>query len=336
MHEAKYYSRKDGKVVKCNLCPWNCVIREDSYGNCGVRKNTDGKLYSESYGEASSFGIDPIEKKPLFHFLPGTRVLSFGTLGCNLHCMHCQNDTISQSKPGEYRTEHIIPKDIVRTAVDNCCRSIAATYNEPTVFYEYMFDTFRYAKENNVKSVIVSNGYINPEPLKDLMPYLDAANIDLKGFSDKFYREITTARLKPVLRSLKMLYENRIWLEITNLIIPKLNDNLDEIKKMCEWIKENLSTDVPLHFTAFYPCYKLADVIPTSKEILIKARDVASKAGFKYVYIGNVRIPEGESTTCPECGRTVVERHGFSVAKYDLKRGKCNACNSRIDGVFLH
>ena len=333
MFEAKYYTKKKD-LVQCNLCPRNCIIKDNELGDCGVRKNINNKLYSLVYGKAVSVAVDPIEKKPLFHFMPSSKILSWGTVGCNLHCKQCQNWTTSQAKPGEYPDSELMPADLVKSAIESDCKSIAATYNEPTVFYEYMLDTFKLAKKKNLKTVIVSNGFINEKPLKGLLPYLDAANVDLKCFNNNFYKETTTAWLEPVLETLKTINKSRTWLEITNLIIPTLNDDLKEIKKMCDWIKDNLGSNVPLHFSAFYPCYKLDNLSPTSENILIKARNTAKKAGLKYVYMGNVRTEDGETTYCPKCKKQLIKREGFFVTENNLEKNKCKFCNEKIDGVF--
>ena len=337
MFEAKYYIKnyKNKKeLVQCNLCPRNCVIKEGEIGNCGVRKNIDGKLYSLVYGRAVSVAVDPIEKKPLFHFMPSTKILSWGTIGCNLHCKHCQNWTTSQAKAGEYPDSELMPKDLIKAAADANCKSIAATYNEPTVFYEYMLDTFKLAKKKNIKTVAVTNGFINEKPLKDLLPYLDAVNVDLKAFNDKFYKEISSASLEPVLNTLKIINKSKTWLEVTNLIIPTLNDNLNEIKKMCEWVKENLGSKVPLHFSAFYPCYRLDNLPLTSKDILVKASSIAKKVGLKYVYMGNVRAEDGETTFCPKCKKALIRREGFFVTENNIENSKCKYCEEKIDGVL--
>lgn len=334
MHEAQHYSKKDNKIVQCNLCPKNCLIKENSYGNCGVRKNVKGKLISEVYAKAVSLAIDPIEKKPLFNFFPGTDVLSFGTAGCNLHCRHCQNYSTSQIKPEEILVEDVMPEEIVGFAMKRNCKSIAATYNEPTVFYEYMQDTFKIARKNEIKTVSVTNGFINEEPLKELLPYLDAANVDLKAFNNKFYQKITSASLEPVLRTLKILNKSKAWLEITNLMIPSLNDNIGDIKRMCKWIKDNLSPDVPLHFTAFYPCYQLMNVPPTPKETLIKAREVAKKAGLKHVYTGNAITENGEDTFCSGCGEILIRRERYNVQKNNVLEEKCRFCGKSLEGFY--
>jgi pyruvate formate lyase activating enzyme len=332
MKEALYYKKK-GDKIQCVLCPKLCIIADNKRGNCSVRENREDKLYSLVYGKAISTQVDPIEKKPLFHFLPGSLAYSFGTVGCNMHCKHCQNYTISQAKPEDLPGIDLSPQQIVDDAIKKKCSSIAYTYTEPTIFYEYMIDTAKIAKKKGIKNVIVSNGFINPEPLKELCKYIDGANIDLKCFNDKFYKEITNAWLDPVLETLKILKENKVWLEITNLIIPGYNDNLKEIEKMCLWIHKNLGNDVPLHFTAFHPTYKMMNTSSTSSEILVKARDIAKKIGLNHVYIGNVFVEGGENTVCVKCGENVIERIGFSVEENKLKNGKCG-CGEKIAGVW--
>ena len=258
MKEALCYEKLENDKVKCSLCPKNCIIVEGKLGFCNARKNANGKLYTMVYGNLSSIAIDPVEKKPLYHFLPGTDIFSVGTFGCNLNCRHCQNFSISRALPPEKYRE-TTPEQLIRSAIASGCSSIAYTYNEPIIFYEYVIDSSKLAKNKGIKNVIVSNGFVNEKPLRDLCKFIDGANIDLKAFNDEFYREVTFSRLQPVLDALKILHEEKVWLEITNLVIPGLNDDMKEIKQMCEWIKGNIGTEHPLHFTAFYPCYKLKD-----------------------------------------------------------------------------
>lgn len=332
MKEALFYIKK-GKNIQCKLCPRHCLIKPDRLGICHVRKNVNGKLYSLVYGKVTSASVDPIEKKPLYHFLPGTNSFSIGTVGCNLSCKHCQNYSTSQAEPGDYPDHDMMPDKVVSNAVKARCNSISYTYNEPTIFYEFMKDTAKIAKKQDLRNIIVSNGFIEKTPLNQLCKLIDGANIDLKTFDDKFYREITSAWLDPVLESLKILHKKKVWLEITNLIIPTLNDNLEKIKGMCEWIKNNLSVDVPLHFTAFYPTYKLTDIEPTSAEILFKARNIAKKVGLNYVYIGNIQSGEANNTYCPKCNELLIERNGFHVIQNNIKDGKCS-CGENIAGVW--
>jgi len=330
--EAMYYEKLEGKKVRCFLCPRKCVIKEGEIGNCKVRANIKGKLYSLVYGKPSSLSIDPIEKKPLYHFLPGSNAFSIGTAGCNLHCIYCQNYDISQLGVEEIPHYSFSPKEIVKKALEMKCRVIAYTYNEPTVFYEYMLDIAKIAKKNNLKNIIVSNGFINKEPLKKLLKYVDGVNIDLKSFDNEFYKKYSFSWINPVLESLKIIKKQGVWLEITNLIIPGLNDKAKKIKEMAKWIKDNLGKDVPLHFTAFYPSYKLLDVPPTPKETLFKARDIA-KNYLDFVYIGNI-INEAGNTYCPKCKALLIRRVGFNVLENNIKNGKCYKCGKKIPGVW--
>ncbi len=334
MKEALYYKKLENHKVQCVLCPRKCIILENNIGNCGARKNIKGKLYSLVYGKAASYNIDPIEKKPLYHFLPGSSSFSFGTVGCNLHCFHCQNWQISQAKADEFFQQELMPADIIKLAIKNKCESISYTYNEPTVFYEYMIETAKLAKKKNLKNVIVSNGYINEEPLKKLCRYIDAANIDLKSINNDFYKKICSGAVEQVLNSLKTLQKNKVWIEITNLIIPGENDNLKDIEKLCRWIKENLGINVPLHFSAFYPTYKMPDKEPTNASVLFKARDVALKQGINYVYAGNVFAGQAGNTYCPKCKKLLIERGYMNVYKNNIKNNKCIFCGEKIAGVF--
>jgi len=332
MKEAMYY-KKSKSHLQCVLCPKNCVIKENQFGFCGVRKNIKNKLYSLVYSKPISVAIDPIEKKPLYHFLPGTKSFSIGTVGCNLRCKHCQNWQTSQAKPRHYPTSTLEPEDIVKEAIKNDCKSISYTYNEPTIFYEFMLDTAKLAKKDNLKNTMVTNGFINKEPLKKLLPHMDAANIDLKAFDDQFYREITSAWLEPVLESIKIM-SKKIWIEITNLIIPTLNDDPKKIKEMCKWIRNNVGADVPLHFTAFYPTYKLTDIPPTQSETLFKARDVALKEGLNHIYVGNIMSGEANNTYCKKCKKLIIERSHFWVHKNNIENGKCAFCGEKIAGIW--
>lgn len=278
--------------------------------------------------------VDPIEKKPLFHFLPDSKVLSFGTVGCNLRCKHCQNWNTSQSASGNYPEIKVSPEEIVDKALENDCKSIAYTYNEPTIFYEFMLETAKIAKKKGVKNVMVSNGFINPEPLKKLLKYMDAVNVDLKGFNNKFYGPTTTAWMQPVLETIKTINESKAWLEITNLIIPTLNDDLEYINKMCLWIKKYIGTDTPLHFSAFHPDYELANLPVTPIQTLLDAHEIAINTGIKYVYIGNVLTNDLENTYCPKCKEILIQRHGFIILKNNIFKGRCHSCNEKIKGVF--
>ncbi|MFC2136103.1 AmmeMemoRadiSam system radical SAM enzyme [Bacteroidota bacterium] len=335
MHEAMYYHKEKDNVVKCVLCPRDCFIQEDQIGFCNVRKNVNGKLVTLIYGRtAGGLSIDPIEKKPLFHFLPGTGVLSFGTVGCNLRCKHCQNWNTSQVKAGQFFEKSFSPERIVEMAVEQGVDSIAYTYNEPTIFYEYMLNTAKLAKKEGIKNTMVSNGFINQPPLKKLCKYIDAVNVDLKGFNNFFYGKTTTAWLKPVQETLITLKKNKVWFEITNLMIPSLNDDLNEIKKMCEWIKSKLGVNNPLHFTAFHPDYELGNLPATPITTLVNAYDIAKAVGLNYVYVGNVMTQGYENTNCPKCNTLLIERMGFRITQNNLNNGKCFKCNHKIHGVF--
>jgi pyruvate formate lyase activating enzyme len=330
--EALFYKKLKDKLVQCKLCPKFCMIMPDNYGNCNVRKNIDGKLYSMVYGKPVSVAIDPIEKKPLYHFLPSSKSLSMATVGCNFHCSHCQNWRISQAKVEDVPHLNVSTEQIVNQAKENGLKSISYTYTEPTVFYEYMFDIAKLAKKQKIKSVVVSNGFINQQPLKKLAPLIKGANIDLKG-NASFYEKICDGKIGPVLDTMKLLHEKKVWLEITNLIVPGYNDDVEEIKKTVSWILENLGKDVPLHFSAFYPCFKLTDVQPTAPEFLIKARIIAKNMGLNYVYTGNIADEDGSTTFCPECGQAVIKRKNFLVIENKLKKGKC-PCGEKIPGVW--
>ncbi|MBU1201997.1 MAG: AmmeMemoRadiSam system radical SAM enzyme [Nanoarchaeota archaeon] len=335
MKEASYYKSKNDNKVQCLLCPKKCTIKPENVGFCRVRKNINGKLYSLVYGRvAGGLAVDPIEKKPLFHFLPGSGVLSFGTVGCNLSCKHCQNFNTSQIQPGQGFEKDFLPIDIVKVAKEKGCETIAFTYNEPTIFFEFMLETAKIAKKEGLKCVIVSNGFINPKPLRELCKYINGANIDLKSFNDLFYRHVTSAWIKPVLESIKILKKEGVWVEITNLLIPTLNDDLGEIKKMCVWIKDNLGADVPLHFSAFHPDFELRNIPPTTPATLLNAYDVAKSVGLHHVYIGNVMMRDYENTKCPKCKLLLIERIGYNILQNNIFKGRCKFCNEKMSGVF--
>ena len=332
--EASWYKKLKNSTVQCALCPRRCVIKDNATGFCGVRQNKAGKLYSLVYGKATAVQIDPVEKKPLYHFLPGSAAFSIGTVGCTLICQHFQNWTTSQAKPGKWHTYDLTPAEIVKKAVEEHCESIAYTYNEPTVFAEYALDTAKLAKKKGIKNIFVTNGFTNPESLKDICKHMDAANVDLKAFDNEFYKKYTGSWMEPILEALKTYQEKKVWLEITNLIIPKLNDDMEKIKQMCAWIKENLGQDVPLHFSAFYPAYKLEDMPPTSAATLMEARKIAMKIGLHYIYIGNVITTDEENTICPKCKKQLIERSYFNIIQNNIKDGKCPHCGYKIAGVW--
>jgi len=331
--EAAYYVNTP-KGIKCKLCPQNCKIEEGELGDCRTRLVKDGKLYSIVYGNPCAIHIDPIEKKPLFNFLPESFAYSIATAGCNLACLNCQNWAISQKSPYETRNYDLMPEKVIEETLAANCKSIAYTYSEPIVFYEYVYDTAKLARLSGIKNVFVSAGYINEQPLRALSKYLDAANIDLKSFDNDTYEMLNAGTLEPVLNTLKVLKEEGVWLEITNLIVPSWTDDLDGIKKMTDWLFENGFENTPLHFSRFHPDYKLTNLPPTPLEILAKARNIAVEAGLNYVYIGNVPGSEGQHTFCPNCKNRVIERNGFQIKSMHLEHGKCTNCNTEIAGVW--
>ncbi len=321
-------------LVKCDLCPRYCVLDKGQKGECRIRVNIDGKLCAVTYGHPCSIHIDPVEKKPLYHFLPGTPILSLATVGCNLHCKNCQNWEISQAEPYQYKTEFIEPEEIVNLALRYQCPSIAYTYTEPLAYYEYTYECCKISAEKGLKNVLVTAGYINEEPYKRLQPFVHSANIDLKAFSDEFYRTVCDGTLKPVLRTLELTKNAGIELEVTNLIIPTLNDKDEDFRKLSEWIVKNLGKDTPLHFSQFYPRYKMTHLPPTPLETLVKARKIAMDAGLQFVYIGNVIHRESSNTYCPSCKFLLIERYGYNILQNNISQGKCPKCGAEIYGIW--
>lgn len=332
--EARYYEKLPHRKIRCRLCPRACVIDDLERGYCGVRDNRGGTYYTLVHSRPCTWHADPIEKKPLFHFLPGTQAFSLSTVGCNMECKFCQNWQISQIRPEQSRDLKLPPKAVAQAAVDRGCRSIAYTYAEPVIFYEYMYDCAVAGHGSGVKSVMISNGYIQEQPMRDLCPHLDAVKIDLKAYTEAFYRDQCVGELAPVLRTLGVLKAEGMWFEIVYLMIPSLNDDREEIKRMCTWILDKLGPDVPIHFTRFHPQYKLLNLPSTPTSALDRARDVALNSGLHYVYVGNVPGHQGEHTYCPRCGRKVIERTGFYVQGVHLNHGKCAFCETAIPGVW--
>jgi len=320
--------------VQCELCPKNCVIEPGQSGECRVRVNLDGVLRTVVYGYPCSIHIDPIEKKPLFHFLPGTGILSIATVGCNLHCKNCQNWEISQANPEDSRAYFAPPEHLIRLARENNCPSLAYTYTDPVVYYEYTYDSAKLAHQNNLRNVLVTAAYINPEPWKQLLEVVDAANIDLKGMTEQFYREVCSGTLAPVQRALIDAAAAGVVLEVTNLIIPTLNDKSEQIRELARWVKSNLGADIPLHFSGFFPRYQMQHLPPTSLETLEAARRIAIEEGLHFVYIGNLRTKEGENTYCPDCHKLLIERTGYYIVQNRLKDGRCPDCNKSIYGLW--
>jgi len=331
--EALFYE-STGKAVRCLKCPHGCVLLPDQMGICRNRLNYKGKLYSIAYGNPCAVHVDPIEKKPLFHFLPSTRAFSIAAAGCNLRCLNCQNWEISQISPRESRNIDLMPDGVVDQCVQNGCESIAYTYSEPTTFYEYAFDTATMARKQRIRNVWKSSGYINEKPLRKLCRVIDAANIDLKSFDDKVYRELNGARLEPVLKTLRVFKEEGVWLEITNLVIPTWTDNPDMIRRMCDWLCENGLGDCPIHFSRFTPLYKLIQLPSTPVSTLDQAMEIARKSGMRYVYVGNVPGHRAENTFCHACGKLIVERRGFAILANEIKNGRCGYCKEKIPGVW--
>lgn len=325
----KKFYKKERDKIKCLLCPHECIISVNRTGLCGTRKNENKKFISLVYGKPCAVHLDPIEKKPLYHFLPGEEILSIGTLGCNLFCKGCQNYDITRAKITDLHI--VMPEEIIDRCIDSGSRMIAYTYNEPTIFYEYMIDIAKLAKNKGIKNIIVSNGFINPEPLKELLKYVDAANIDLKGISEKFYKEYANASLKPVLNTIKIIHKSKTWLEITNLLIPGLNDSTSEINLLCDWIVKNLGKDVPLHFSRFFPYYKADNINITPTEKLIEAKNIAKSKGIKYIYIGNVGL--NENTYCTKCDSLLIKR-GFDTKVVGIKNNRCTKCRNIIRGIY--
>ncbi|HDP98509.1 MAG TPA: AmmeMemoRadiSam system radical SAM enzyme [bacterium] len=338
MKEALFYKKEnDGKVL-CELCPHFCRLRNGQVGVCGVRQNREGVLYSLVFGKAIAINVDPIEKKPLFHVAPGSSSLSVATAGCNFHCMFCQNHNISQLDSIDLIDQYsrdVSPQQIVAAANERSCDSIAYTYTEPTIYFEYAYETAKLAHAENILNVFVTNGYINPAPLKHISPYLDAANVDLKSFNDKFYRKLIGAKLPPILEILRLMKKLNIWIEITTLVIPGENDSVEEFQQIAGFIKNELGEETPWHISRFYPNYKMMSYSPTPVSTIQQAHTIGREQGLRYVYVGNVPGEISESTFCYNCGEMVIERRGFQVRKKQLQSGKCQHCQTPIDGLGL-
>ncbi len=332
----RYWHRLEDGRIQCDLCPRFCKLHEGQRGLCFVRENLDNQIVLTSYGRSSGYCIDPIEKKPLNHFLPGTPVLSFGTAGCNLACKYCQNWDISKSREMHTLADEASPELIARAAKELNCRSVAYTYNDPVIFHEYAIDVAKACREVEIKSVAVTAGYVCPEPRAEFYQYMDAANVDLKAFTEKFYHKLTGGHLEPVLDTLKYIkQETSVWLELTNLLIPGWNDSEEELEAMTQWVVEHLGPDVPMHFSAFHPDWKMQDVPPTPPETLTRARAIAIKNGVRYAYTGNVHDEKGESTYCHQCGEKLIGRDWYVLSDWNLtEEGNCNKCGTPCAGVF--
>lgn len=334
--KTKYWHLLDDGRVQCDLCPRECKLHEGQQGLCFVRANQNNEIVLTTYGRSSGFCIDPIEKKPLNHFLPGTPVFSFGTAGCNLACKFCQNWDISKSREMDTLADAATPEMIAKVAAEYECRSVAFTYNDPVIFHEYAIDVAKACREKDIKTVAVTAGYVSPEPRAEFYQWMDAANVDLKAFTERFYHKITGSHLEPILDTLKYIkHETDCWLETTTLIIPGENDSEKELTEMCEWVVENLGTDMPMHFSAFHPDFKMMDVPSTPSSTLTMARDIAMKAGVRYAYVGNVHNKDADSTWCHQCGELLIERDWYELGKWNLDaKGCCKSCGTKVAGVF--
>lgn len=332
--EGYFYTKKYGGKVMCGVCPNQCVLAPGDRSVCRSKVNLGGRLFSIAYGNPCSATVDPIEKKPLFHFRPRSKAFSIATTGCNLRCLNCQNWEISQARPEDATFSELFPTDVVKAARLSGSHSIAYTYSEPISFYEYMFDTAKLARQSLLTNVLISNGYINTEPLIKLSTVLDGANINLKSFSDDIYRKLNGGRLDPVLNTLKILHEHKVHFEVTNLVVPGYTDDEEMVKRMCGWILKNLGPDHPVHFLRFFPKYKLDRLPPTPISTLGRFREVALKEGIRYVYVGNVPAHEGSNTYCHACKKLLIERMGYLVPIYNLDGNLCSFCKAVIPGVW--
>lgn len=333
--EARFWKKNDDGSVSCELCPNRCWINNQARGRCKARTNKDGTLYSMVYGNLSTIAIDPIEKKPVFHVLPGSFSLSISAAGCVLSCRYCQNWQISQALPEEVCNIQATPESLVAQALQMGCKSISYTYNEPTVFYEFMYDTAKLAQEKGLRNIMVSCGYINPEPLKQLLPIMDVVKVDLKGFSEAFYHEIARGRLEPVKQTIEILAKAGKLMDIVCLIVPGLNDDEAECGEMFKWLKTTAGEDAAIFLSRFYPTFKLKNVAPTPLSKLEKLRKLALETGLKFVYLGNVAGHEGENTYCPKCGKLLIERLGYQIRQNLLKNGCCSYCGEKIPGIWV-
>jgi pyruvate formate lyase activating enzyme len=328
--EALFWKPVKNEAVQCLLCPHHCRISPEKLGICGVRRNEQGKLFSLIYGACSSIAADPIEKKPLYHFYPGSHVLSFGSVGCTFRCDHCQNYQISMARPEEAPLQEIPPETVSAMAKDQGCEGVAWTYNEPTIWHEYTLDAARLVKNAGLYTVYVTNGYIEDEPLREIAPYLDALNVDVKAFDEGFYRTVCKARLAPVLQTCECAKSLGLHLELTYLVIPGYNDDASEIKKFCSWIAETLGIETPVHFSRFHPDYKMTDAQSTPTSVLLACHTIAKEAHLQYVYLGNIPHGDYDNTYCPSCKNLLVERCGFSARMIGMANGKCTRCGAVI------
>jgi len=332
--EARYYRKLPDREIICDLCPRKCRLGDKERGYCGVRENIGGTYYTLVYGRPCSVNLDPIEKKPFFHFLPGTTTLSVATAGCNLNCKFCQNWEISQFRPEQVENFDLPPEQVAVQAEKNRCSAVAYTYTEPIIFFEYMYDSALEVRKKKIRNLVVTAGYVNQDPLNDLLEVVDAVKVDLKAFSEDFYKEYVRGELKPVLETIKTVAKSRAWLEIVYLVIPTLNDKPEEIRQTARWVKNEVGDHVPVHFSRFQPMYLLKNLPPTPVSTLELAREIALEEGLKFVYVGNVPGHEGENTFCPACGRKIIGRFGYRIENMDIVEGKCRYCGHPVPGVW--
>ncbi|MHA1269763.1 MAG: AmmeMemoRadiSam system radical SAM enzyme [Candidatus Helarchaeota archaeon] len=333
LKETIFYEKLENSRVKCEVCPHFCVIMPEKTGFCRTRINKDGVLYSNIYGLVSAMAVDPIEKKPLFNYYPGSYIFSISSVGCSFKCLNCQNWHISQTTYDNYpHLKELSPEQIIKLTLKNGCKLIAFTYNEPFIWLEFVHDVSKLAHNNHIKNVLVSNGYVSQKGLDYVLPYIDAVNIDIKSMSDDFYKEICKIKsVQPVLETVKTLYKNNKHVECTNLIIPGKNDTDDDFKTLAEWILNECGPDVPLHFSRFRPEYKLNNIPSTPKKTIERAREIALKVGLYYVYVGNIYSENGETTFCPHCKKPIIIRRGYSILDIKIENGKCSYCQNKID-----
>ena len=334
LHEASYYDKLEHKEIQCQLCPRECTVGDQERGYCGVRENRQGTYYTLVYNRPCTARPDPIEKKPFYHFHPRSMAYSIATAGCNMNCKYCQNWEISQVRPEQTRSFLLTPRNCARQALDLGCFSVAYTYTEPVIFWEYMIACSLEARKAGLKNVMISAGFIKEKPLRELLPQMDAVKIDLKAFSDTYYREVCRGRLDPVLEALKIIRQAGVWLEIVYLVLPTMNDDPKEIQALSSWIRKELGRDVPLHFSRFHPTYLMKNLPPTPVHTLERSKEIAGAEGLRYVYIGNVPGHPGENTICPKCGARLIHRTGYNVRIEALREGKCSKCGLTIPGVW--
>ncbi len=334
LHEASYYEKRGHKEIQCHLCPRECIVGDQERGYCGARENQEGTYYTLVYDRPCTARPDPIEKKPFYHFHPRSMAYSIATPGCNMNCKYCQNWEISQVRPEQARSFLLTPRDCARQALDLGCLSVAYTYTEPVIFFEYMAACSLAARKAGLNNVMISAGFVKEQPLRDLLPHMDAVKIDLKAFSDRYYREVCRGRLEPVLEALKIIRQAGVWLEIVYLVLPTMNDDPKEIQALCAWIRKELGRDVPLHFSRFYPTYLMKNLPPTPVHTLERSKEIAHTEGLQYVYIGNVPGNPGENTICPRCGARLIHRTGYNIRIEALRGGKCSQCGLTIPGVW--